>query len=387
MKFLGVEKTNLESLGAIHTAREISQQPEIWLKIWEIIHDKKSLIQDFLDKNDYSKVVLTGAGTSAYIGESLVGTFHRNNPGAVVAIPTTNLVSHPYDYFSETESILLVSFARSGNSPESKAAVELADEICKSCAHLIITCNEDGDLNQYQSNNEKLVILLPEETNDKSLAMTSSYSGMLLAGLLSARVAEIDTLKEQVELACQYGQEILNGYLDTLKEIAGKDFQRAVFLGSGPMLGTATESHLKLQELTDGKIICKNESFLGFRHGPKAVVDENTLIVFILSNNEYVCKYEYDLIFAMDKGKKALTQVAITERSDFDLDVDYLIQYAHNGNVLDEDFLPVPGILPGQIIGFFKSLNEGLQPDQPSQSGAISRVVEGVNIYNLPTNQ
>ncbi len=384
MQYLGLEIENLKSLGAIDTAREISQQPEIWLKIWDLIKNQQKALNSFIQDHQYDKIILTGAGTSAYIGESLEGTFYRNLHHNVTAIPTTHLVSHPYDYLSGNESILLISFARSGNSPESKAAVKLADNISKTCHHLIITCNMEGDLATYESKNKKYILLLPKETNDKSLAMTSSYTSMLLSGLLLSRLNELDELKAQVQLASDYAKGILTDHLNEIKEIADLPFKRAVFLGSGPLLGTATESQLKLQELTDGSIICKHESFLGFRHGPKAVVDNETLIVFILSNSTYASKYEHDLMFAMDKGKKALAMVAIAERIDFDIPVDYKISHTQNGLHLEEDFMTLPGVVPGQLLGFFKSLSLGLMPDQPSTSGAISRVVQGVNIYDLP---
>ncbi|PIB34227.1 hypothetical protein BFP72_01665 [Reichenbachiella sp. 5M10] len=387
MDFLNIDVNTLESLGGIHTAREIAQQPMVWREIWSVVHKQKKELGDFLNSADFDKTILTGAGTSAYIGESLVGTFYRHSKDNVSAVPTTNLVSHPYDYLSNDESLLLISFARSGNSPESKAAVELADKISKKCFHLVITCNPVGDLATYKTKGEKYVLTLPKETNDKSLAMTSSYTGMLLSGILIGRLEEIDSLKPQVELASQYAEQILETHLDSIKETASLPFKRAVFLGSGPLLGTATESQLKLQELTDGAIICKEESFLGFRHGPKAVVDGDTLIVYLLSNNKYVSQYEHDLIFAMEKGKKALSQVAIAERLDFDLDVNLSIQYASNGDTLDEEFLTLPSVLPGQLLGFFKSLDQGLQPDEPSSSGAISRVVQGVNIYMLPQSK
>lgn len=384
MLYLGLSIDDLQTLGGLHTASEISQQPTLWLKIWDQVYEQREGISSFLKRNKFHKIILSGAGTSAYIGESLVGTFHRNYPVCVAAVPTTNLVSHPYDYFSSEEEILLISFGRSGNSPESKAAVILADKICKTCTHLIVTCNPEGELATHSFRHDKYILSLPAEANDQSLAMTSSYTGMLLAGILISRINQIEIVRESVETASSYATEILSNYVETLKDISSLNFKRAVFLGSGPLLGTATESHLKLQELTDGAVICKNESFLGFRHGPKAVVDNETLLVYLLSNSRYVSGYEHDLIFAMEKGKKAMAQLAIAERFDFDLNVEYSILYTHNGKTLDEDFLTLPSIIPAQILGFFKSLNEGLSPDQPSRSGAISRVVQGVKIYDLP---
>jgi Predicted phosphosugar isomerases len=185
-----------------------------------------------------------------------------------------------------------------------------------------------------------------------------------------------------VHLMCNYGEKILNHYAQTIHEIAKLNFQRAVFLGSGPQFGTATESHLKLQELTDGKIICKTDSFLGFRHGPKAVIDNTTLVVYLFSNQPYVVQYENDLVNAMKTGKDALLEVGIMEAPKPSVALDKAIVLGEK-NLLDEDLLSVCSVIPAQMLGFFKSIELGLRPDTPSESGAISRVVQGVTIYPL----
>jgi tagatose-6-phosphate ketose/aldose isomerase len=383
MSNIGLVSSILKEYASMHTANEIAAQPELWLKIYKQILEDKKRISSFLDEAlpDVCKIILTGAGTSAFIGLSLRGAFYRSLKTHTEAIATTDLVSHPNDYLFNNESIILVSFARSGNSPESSAAVALADKLCKKCFHIIVTCDPMGQLIRYQSNSSKLILLLPPEANDKSLAMTASYSGMLLCGFLVARVQEIDSLRHQIDILHQYGNNILEHYASRLKEVASLDFNRAVFLGSGPFYGTATESQLKLQELTDGTIICKNDSYLGFRHGPKAVTDENTLLVFIFSNNAYVQQYEKDLVLSMKKGKKALFTIAIFESPLNGLEFDLEIKLSDSGNHLDEELLTICDILPGQLLGFFKSLALGLNPDAPSASGAISRVVENVTIY------
>lgn len=374
---------NTAEMGAVHTANEISGQPALWSKIYNQILRDKERISVYLNEAlpEVSKVFLTGAGTSAFIGLSLHGTFSRCLKVHTDAVATTDLVSHPNNYFFSHETIMLVSFARSGNSPESTAVVALADKLCKKCFHIIITCDAEGQLARCESDSTKLIIVLPPEANDKSLAMTGSYSGMLLCGFLVARLKEIEKLEPQIMLLVQYGRRILDHYAVRIREIASLDFNRAVFLGSGPFYGTATESQLKLQELTDGNIICKNDSYLGFRHGPKAVTNENTLLVFIFSNNPYVQQYEKDLILSMKKGKKALFTIAIFESPVNELTFDLGIQLSESGNNLDEELLTVCDILPGQLLGYFKSLALGLKPDAPSESGAISRVVEDVIIY------
>lgn len=387
MVALGYNDTELKKLGAFHTAKEINNQPDLWLKIYDQILDDRNRITDFLNDaiSQVNKIILTGAGTSAFIGLSLQGTFFRNLKTQTVSIATTDLVSHPDDYFCCGEPVLLVSFARSGNSPESIAAVSLADDLCKKCFHLIITCDPKGQLSNYQSKFSKHKIILPPETNDKGLAMTSSYSGMLLSGLLIARIFEIENLKNQVTTLYNYGKLIIDKYGSRLEEIVNNDFTRAIFLGSGPQYGTGVESQLKLQELTDGAIVCKNDSYLGFRHGPKAVTNEKTLLVFIFSNVPYVQLYERDLVNSMKKGKRALFTIGIFESPINDLKFELNIQLSDTGKQLDEEFLTVCNILPGQLLGFYKSISMGLKPDTPSESGAISRVVEDVKIY-LPNH-
>lgn len=380
---LGSEIQLLEERGAVLTANEIAAQPKLWLTIYRQILEDKERISSYLNKvlPEVSKIILTGAGTSAYIGLSLHGIFYRSLKVHTDSIATTDLVTHPEDYFFDDETIMLVSFARSGNSPESTAVVELADKLCKKCFHIVITCDPLGQLAQIRSDSTRLIIFLPPDANDKSLAMTGSYSGMLLCGFLVARLKEIEKLGVQIEILNQYGTRILDHYAPKLKEIASLDFKRVVFLGSGPFYGTATESQLKLQELTDGTIICKNHSYLAFRHGPKAVTNEKTLMVFIFSNKSYVQQYEKDLIHSMKKGKKPFYTIGIFESPIKGLKFDLDIILSGSGNHLDEELLTVCDILPGQLLGFYKSMDLGLKPDSPSESGAISRVVEDVTIY------
>lgn len=383
MKYLGFDQSTLVRMGAVHTAREISQQPTLWKKVYENISQRQNEIGSFFDKAIAvsERIILTGAGTSAFIGLSLRGIFQSRTGIITEAISTTDLVSHPQNYLSVEIPTLLVSFARSGNSPESEAAVELAENTCGRCFHLIITCNPEGKLAHYAARN-KFVFALPEESNDQSLAMTSSYTAMLLAGLLIADIKAVSARASVIETLARYGDKVISYYAGELKDIAEKNFTRAVFLGSGPLFGTATESHLKLQELTDGKVICKHDSFLGFRHGPKAVIDESTLVVYILSNDAYVLQYERDLIDSMNKGNTPLLELGVMESHVADIKLDHAIYFSENGSVLPEEFLAVCSVLPAQILSFFKSLHLGLRPDSPSHSGAITRVVEGVHIYS-----
>lgn len=373
----------LQSTGGYSTAHEIAGQPKLWMKTLDLFLCRRSGIQDFLQQINAHpdiEVILTGAGTSAFIGDVLQGPFQKNTGNRTRAVATTDLVSHPENYFHTHTPTLLVSFARSGNSPESVASVELANNICKICYHLIITCNPEGKL-ASMSQQKSYVFMMPPEANDQSLAMTGSFTSMLLAGLLISRVEDSENIKNQVDLAVAYANTILDTYATELKEVANLDFKRAIFLGSGPLLGTALESHLKLLELTDGIVVCKHDSYLGFRHGPKAIIDDTTLLVYLLSNNAYVQQYEADLIAAVNAGQWGMYSIGISEVLPENVHVDLSIVLSTDKSGIEEEFLAVCSVLPAQILGFYKSLQLGLSPDNPSVNGKISRVVKGVNIY------
>ncbi|GAA3510303.1 SIS domain-containing protein [Aquimarina addita] len=385
MKYLNIDEITLKENGAIHTAKEIAGQPELWEAIFEKLIFEQKEVEFFLDTvfKKVKKIILTGAGTSAYIAYSVEGNIQRKNKTTTVSVATTHLVSHPQDYFEPSTPTLLISFARSGNSPESVASIELANKHIQDCYHLIITCNPDGSLAKQAPKNNSYVFILPPEADDKSLAMTGSYSGMLLSALLINDIKNIGSLKQTIAQLKNYGTALLTDHLASIKKAAQLPFNRAVFLGSGPQYGTAMESHLKLQELTDGQVICKNDSYLGFRHGPKAVVDQNTLMVYYFSNNAEALRYEKDLVNAMDQGSKPLYEIGLSENAITDITIDQLIilKETKEDFKIDEAYLAVCNIVLGQLLGFFNSLERNLQPDTPSISGAISRVVKGVIIY------
>ncbi|MEO8582416.1 MAG: SIS domain-containing protein [Flavitalea sp.] len=369
--------------GALHTSSEIANQPILWKQSEGKFYRESKSIESFLQQalNQCDEIILTGAGTSAFIGISLQGIFFSRTHKMTRAIATTDIISHPHHYLSEDRVPLIISFARSGKSPESCAALELADQICKKCFHLIITCNSEGLLANYDSCNLAYVCVLPSEANDKGLAMTGSYSSMLLIGLLIAFFEEKSFCQSQVRLLISSAEKIFKEYSTIIQAIAEKDFHRAVFLGSGPLFGTATEAALKLQELTDGQIVCKADTFLGFRHGPKAVIDETTLVVYFFSNDKYAHQYEIDLLEDMKRGNSALFHLGISEQPIDSPILQAQVILGADSAPLSVHFLPVCSILPAQLLGLYKSLNLGLEPDTPSISGAISRVVEGVIIY------
>jgi tagatose-6-phosphate ketose/aldose isomerase len=389
MSYLNIQIKDLKSREAFYTAKEICTQPALWKETWSKLLGEKNTVLKFLSKfmeEDNPCVILTGAGTSAFIGEVLEGPLQKKWGIPSRAIATTDIVTHPENYFSRTRPTLLISFARSGDSPESLQTVRLAKKHCDKLFELNITCNPQGELAKNTTGENSCLFLLPEETNDRSLAMTSSFSSMLLTGLLIVDIYKIAELKPFISRVCDMGQYILDEFLPGLKKIAEMDFERMVFLGSGSLFGVAHESHLKVQELSNGKIICKYDSFLGFRHGPKAVVNNSTIMVYLLAGNDYVNLYELDLIRSVKATAAGEKLVAVGNNyNEKEFQFDLAVKFPGRTDGIPEEFLAVPYILPAQILGFFKSLHLGLSPDSPSSNGSISRVVQGVKIY--PENE
>lgn len=367
-----------------YTFQEIMQQPAVWRLQYKAMVEQKAAIQRFLSTylTADTDIVLTGAGTSAFIGDAIAPVL-RPVWKNVRAVATTDLITHAADFLDADKPLLLISFARSGNSPESVGAVELANKLCKRIAHIYITCNKEGHLAKTANQDNILALLLPEATNDKSLAMTSSFSTMLLTCLMLSRIDVIEQEQAAIEHLAANAQFVLD-HAAELEKIAQRPFERAVFLGSGPMKGIAEECHLKLQELTDGGVVCKFDTFLGFRHGPKAVVNSKSVVVYLTSDNESVQRYERDLIAQVSGNNQLVAQILVSAGAPVHVegvkeDVQLCLPFGSHDTSI---YGLLPYVLVGQLLGFYTSVAHGLCPDTPSVSGNISRVVEGVTIYN-----
>jgi tagatose-6-phosphate ketose/aldose isomerase len=254
-----------------------------------------------------------------------------------------------------------------------------------------VTCNKDGRIAQFaRKKANTLLILLSEETNDKGLAMTSSFSTMLMVAQFLAQIKNLEEYGRIIRNLSEATRLLFENYSGLLKEVAETEFERAVFLGSGCLYGCAVESSLKLQEMTSGKVICKADTFLGVRHGPEVVINENTLVIYLLSTDSYVRKYEMDLINEIKNKELGLTKVAVCDKADRKIEesVNHVVEFDKEGRFNISDFhRPIMDVTVGQILGLFKSLALGLKPDDPSEKGVINRVVKGVKIYNYKTTK
>ena len=384
-KIFGFTKEELSSLKATYTANEIYQQPELWKETLNIVENNKEAINKFLEKNlnkDNVKIILTGAGTSAYVGDTIYLYLAKKLGKRVEAIATTDFVSNPDEYIDENANTLLVSYARSGNSPESVGTYDLFEKKVKNLAHIVVTCNKEGELAKKSQEKEgNLVLIMPEKSNDKSFAMTSSFTCMTLATLLLFDIANLEENKKIVEELATKGQASLDTQWKDAKAISDLGAERIVYVGSGALKGLCHEMALKNLELTSGKQVTVCESILGFRHGPKSIINNNTLVIFLCSTNYYTALYDYDLIKEVynDEGTQKVAVLSYFDRENLkEISHKYITA---NGSKLDDTFIAFNYIIFGQMISFFNSLRLEISPDNPRPDGTVNRVVQGVIIH------
>ena len=384
MAELGRDEGELRALGAFWTAREIAQQPAMLRKTQQALLAGKDALDSFLRPlldRAATRLILTGAGTSSFVGECLAPYLAARLPCRVEPIPTTDLVSAPRLYFEADTPTLLVSFGRSGDSPESVAALDLANQLVGEIHHLVITCNRDGGLaRKIATAGSGRAILLPEETNDRSFAMTSSFSCMTYAAL--AALSGIDGMQTRVDRIALAVETVIAAQAGAMKTLAGKGYERVVYLGSHIFKGLAREAALKLLELTDGGMVAAYDSPLGFRHGPKTIVNDRTLVVIFLSNDAYARGYDLDLLEEIRRDGKYGGMLAISGRDEGMPAGIERILIPSMADAEDVDLL-FPFIAGPQIFAFEQSIGHGLSPDKPNVSGTVNRVVQGVRIHAI----
>lgn len=378
-----------ERLGVVHTPAEIRQQPAIWKQALGMLREHQPELRRFLDpgggkKQSPGTLLLAGAGSSEFVGNAVAPLLRRRLQRQVLSAPTTSLVTHAENWLIPDGDCILVSFARSGNSPESVAALHSVRRVQPGVRHLVITCNPEGELARVAGSDPQAYCLqLPEATNDRSLVMTSSFSTMALVAMGLGFLAELPRFEEIGESLAAAGERVFAQSAGLLEEFARLPFRRVCYLGSGCLAGLMQECSLKMQEMTDGRIVAQSTSYLGLRHGPQVFVSQDCAVVASLSGAERVRRYELDLLRELQEKRQGCAILAIcagSREEARDL-ATHVVQLGMKPDSAPDCFRVVSDVLVGQLLGTFKSLDLGLRPDAPSASGVINRVVEGVVIY------
>jgi len=383
--------------GLQHTPREIQQQPETWKRTFRRCQELGPELKEVLHRagigtgGSSSRIVyLVGAGTSDYVGRALAPLLRQCWGCEVWAVPSTTLLTDFDQFHQPGKQYFWVSFSRSGDSPEGVALLQKALERHQQIQHLVITCNQRGAMAELcaQNSSRALALILDDDANDRGLAMTSSFTNMLIAGQCVANISVTnpddgssygDILAHMVEV----GSQFLPVAAEAAASIAALGCSRACFVGSGVLRAVADESALKLVELSGGKIATMAESPLGLRHGPMSSVDGQSLFVAFLSNERRRRGYELDLLDEIHSKRLGRVRVVVTANGAQDVTslADRVLSLNCRAGFPDE-YRPALDVIFGQLLGLFASAACGLKPDQPSPTGAITRVVSPIRLYS-----
>lgn len=388
-KLLELSLAERESLGMGHTLREILQQPQTWRETYQNVQRSAPLLEEFLtragvggERSSPLNVLLVGAGTSDYIGKSVCALLQKEWSCNVQAVPSTDLLTNMEDHVLPDVDYLWISFSRSGDSSEGVAVLEQALLAHPRIKHLVVTCNEKGKMARLANGNNVLSLVLDDVVNDRGLAMTSSFSNMVIAAQALAHIRTLDAYESTVEGMAASASLVLPQVATRCERLVDEGFSRVCFLGSGPMKAAAIESGLKMMELTGGRVVALTESFLGLRHGPLSAIDRDTLVVGFLSAEERRRAFELDLMREICDKKLTEKCLIVTPTSFSDgahsIPNELCLELPRTVSDL---YLPALSVLVGQLLGLCASLREGLRPDEPSPHGAISRVVTHVTIH------
>ena len=370
-----------QRLGGQHTAEEIAQQPALWAALADSLEREQSQLDAFVGEwlqRPGARVIFTGAGSSGFIADLVADHADAQWPADVRALHTTSLLTHPQLYLQRDRPTLLVSFGRSGSSPESVAAVELVRSAVDEARFLDITCNAEGELARLGRGRPNThTLLMPPASCDRAFAMTSSLTCMTLAALAvfdaapwPRRLQRLRDLATSAELALSQWDAGVNA-------LAQQPHARVIYLGSGPLEAAAREAALKLLELTAGRVPAFADTPLGFRHGPKSLLDTDTLVVLLRSAEPLARQYEQDLLDELRRDGVAARVVSVGPQADARQDADFALAMPE---------WPDPLLAPvwltfAQRYALYRSAALGLTPDNPFPDGTVNRVVQGVTIH------
>jgi tagatose-6-phosphate ketose/aldose isomerase len=374
-----------QSAGYFHTLREICQQPATWIKTAEQMIASAAELQGCLQ--GIQALVLTGSGSSEFAGDCVLPALKRELGTVAEVIGGGTLLTYGADSLPPGRPALVVSLARSGDSPESVGAVSRLMDEHPNIRHLVLTCNREGRLaDVYREDAGVHVIALDDATNDRSLVMTSSFTNLVLAARSLGLIESAATYRSTCEALGAIASQVLRLHFGTIASVASANFRRAVYLGTGPGMGAARESALKMLEMTAGSVATLCDSYLGFRHGPMSFAHQDTLIVCFLSSDPLLRAYEADLLQELNDKELGLFKVIIGENVPRDLvrSNDVVIECPGLAAVGDYDS-SVIHVMVGQLLAFFRCLEEGLHPDSPSEDGVINRVVQSFKLH-VPAN-
>jgi glucosamine--fructose-6-phosphate aminotransferase (isomerizing) len=333
------------------TFEEINEQGMVLEAVLRLMDGQQGVIDECTDGVD--TVVFTGCGSSYYMALAADVHYRAITGRLSTSCPASEIFLYPHTMFEAGKNYLLVVLSRSGATTEVLRAVEVARDRGIPC--LAIGCYEDSPLSRITP----FRFIIPE-AGEESVCTTKSFSGMLLAAQIFAcmKAGDAKRLGELQQVAGSAATN-LNRWGEFMAGVARRDeLQQFVFLGSGPLYGTACEGKMKLKEMA----LVPSDAFhsLEYRHGPKSVATEEFLITqFVSSSGASVEKVLLEEV----KGFGARTLVVCDTADDgLRRNADFLVEL---GGPLDDFCKSVAYIPFVQLLAYHKAASRGIDTDAP----------------------
>ena len=112
-------------------------------------------------------------------------------------------------------------------------------------------------------------------------------------------------------------------------------------------------------------------------------MNDECAIIACLATDPRARRYELDLLRDIRERRQGARLLGVCEREDVVARglCDQLIVLTSGAEGVPDELRICTDVLVCQLLAFFASRARGLAPDSPSPSGVISRVVQGVTIY------
>ena len=304
--------------------------------------------------------IFIGCGSSYYLALSAAAAWTAITGTRARAVPASEMLFFRDLVLSGVGEFIPVLISRSGMTSEVVRVAQVFNE--QHLPMVAISCATGQKLEGMAT----VPLVLPD-ADEQSTVMTRSFTSMLL-GLqcAAASLAGKSDLLERLTALPVVAEKILHDLPAQVRRLLSQQrFSNYVFLGQGPHYGVACESALKVMEMSRSS--AQGFHTLEFRHGPKATVDNETLITFLLSEANYDAEVE---VLEEMKALGATTLVVATRIDDRMRESTDLVIEIDRG-LPEQACLPI-FVFAGQLLGFYTALQNGLDPDRPAN---LSRVV------------
>lgn len=334
------------------TYQEIKQQYSALQQTEAYLRGQSTAMIEMYHASRPSSIVFIGCGSGYCLCQSAAMSARLVLDIPAYALPAGDLMLRPDYYHAILENSLIVAPTRSGNTSELIMAIEAARRTAN--VHVLaISCVIGAAIEQAAD----LTLSLPWAF-DHSVCQTRSVTNLYTASLIITQILAQNTrLDSQIHAVIANGPEYMAKYEQPLSAIGHLDFSTVYVLADGEMAGLASEGVMAFCEIA--QIIGHHYHMLDVRHGPMVLVNNKTLVLAALSdeNDEQQAKVIEELA---GRGATVVTHQARPGRS-----IPGVALAVHSNLDLDNAVQGIPFIYLAQMISVAKAEDLGINPDQP----------------------